>query len=196
MGTWYLGPRENKDIYAALDVIKCDPIECDDEGKDRMIAYLSERDRWKPPAEAIENEAIWFDGGGAIISGEPCVAWEANGCRMKTYVRHLPFLLDTFKSLKTHDELKGMLVMGGFCRLYVIGTRTRDESIETMERLVRGTESLRQETEMSLQNCMNKSPNAASLRKCGCMSGKLYVECCGKYVESQKHKENREAIQS
>ena len=130
-----------------------------------------------------------------ISTEEPKVSWEANGCKMKTFVRHLPFTLERFRTLKEVSDLPGIRWFGGFCRLYILTPKTVADSIETMERLVKGTESLRQEWEMNLQQTFNQCDGAASLRKCGCLSGKQYADCCGKFIEDPKHKERRKAIE-
>jgi hypothetical protein len=64
-----------------------------------------------------------------------------------------------------------------------------------MERLQKGTESLRQELEQNTQQLYNQMSHGFSARKCGCMSGMIYVDCCGKFIESPKHKETREAAE-
>lgn len=196
MATWWLASKieSTEYVYKALDVMKCDPIETDDFGKDVTIAWLKSQSRWDDEINgALPLEAIFFDGGGCVRVGEPKVTWEANGCKMKTRVTHLPFTLDAFKALKEHKHLKGCVSFGGFHRVYILSLKTIHDSIEVMERLLRGTESLRQELEIDMQKTMNQSEHAFSVRKCGCMSGNLYVECCGKAVESERHKEIRKA---
>lgn len=195
MGTWFIGAREITGVYAAKDVMKSWPAECDDEVKDSWVAFLKANGRWKEGVtEAIPHDAIWFDGGGTISTKEPLVSWEANGCKMKTYVRHLPFVLAAFRGLKPVVALPGIVGLGGFCRKYFLSPKTASDSIETMERLLRGTESLRQELEADLQRVFNEIPGQASARKCGCMSGLMYGDCCGKFIETQEHRDNRKVI--
>jgi hypothetical protein len=196
MCAWWLASKieDAEHIYNALDVMKCDPIEADDVGKDTIIAWLRDHARWDDEINgALPMEVITIDGGGSVRVGEPKVSWEANGCKMRTRVTHLPFALEAFQTLKEDDELKGCVQLRGFMRHYVLSIKTVKDSIEVMGRLLRGTESLRQELEIDMQKVMNQSEHAFSVRKCGCMSGKIYVECCGKFVESEKHKETRQS---
>lgn len=191
MGAWFLGAREQKDIREVHEIMRSDPIEAADVGKDTIIAYLSAGGRWRAPAEAITHESIWFDGGGMVRFTEPKLAWEANGCKMATFVRHLPFLIDAFRTAEPRSKYHGMIVMSGFARTYVLAPLTGDTALPVMEGLLKGTESLRQELELDTQKVMNDSPHGASYRKCGCLSGLLYVECCGKFVESEQHRATR-----
>ena len=194
MGAWFLGARDHKDIEEVHKIMRCNPIEADDIGKDTIIAYLTAGGRWRAPAEVLQKDAIWMDGGGMVRFTEPKLAWEANGCKIGTFVRHLPFLIDAFRQAEPRVKYHGMIVISGFCRTYVISPSTRDASIPVMERLQKGTESLRQELELDTQKAMNESPHGASFRKCGCLSGLLYVECCGKFVESEHHKAMRKDL--
>lgn len=195
MGAWFLGAKSENDsanIYAACDLMRCDPIECDDHAKDVVVAFLKGRSRWDDEINGVHAvEKIFIDGGGSVGMHEAKVSWEANGCGMATYVRHLPFALDTFRNLKPRKHLVGCVEFGGFCRSYVLSERTVRESIPVMERLARGTESLRQEAEIEIQKTFNMAPNTFSVRKCGCLSGLAYVECCGKSVEGPRHKDLR-----
>jgi hypothetical protein len=200
MTTWWIGSKDDKNyqqIYDAMDVMKTgDTVECDDLGKDQFIAFLKSAGRWNDLICGFQaTEHIFFDGGGSVSTEEPMIAWEANnGAVLKTYVRHLPFILESFRRLKPDKNLPDLRAMRGFCRLYIISGKTIAESIEAMERLQKGTESLRQELELSMQQGFNKMSHGFSARKCGCMSGRIYVECCGKSVESPSHKEVREAV--
>lgn len=196
MGAWFLGARDQKDIRDVHEIMRSDPIEADDIGKEAIISYLTAGGRWRAPAEAILRESIWMDGGGMVRFTEPKLSWEANGCRMRTFVRHLPFLIDAFRTAEPRSKYHGMIVITGFARVYVLSPATRDASIPVMERLLKGTESLRQELELDTQKVMNESPHSASFRKCGCLSGLLYVECCGKFVESEQHKAARKELRS
>lgn len=196
MPAWFVGAASNELVYEAEDVMKKYPAECDDEGKDKWIAFLKANGRWKDGVVSAQpSDYIMLDGGGCVGTKEPKVGWEANGCPIKTYVRHLPFTLEMFKRLEPKDpKLPGIVGFGGFCRVYLFSTKTIEESIPQMERLLKGTESLRQELEMDMQNMFNRSPHTASARKCGCMSGLQYAECCGKFIETPEHKEKRELM--
>lgn len=195
MGAWFVGAKEAANVYQARQAMRKDPAECDDVGKDVWVAFLRSKG-WldETVCAAMPQDHIFFDGGGCVRQDEAKVSWEANGCRMKTYVRHLPFVLDTFRWLKASDPLiPGCAGFGGFCRAYIMSERTIRESVVVMERLLRGTESLRQELEMGMQGVMNRA-GAVSLRKCGCMSGLMYAECCGKHIEGEEHKRLRESV--
>jgi hypothetical protein len=189
MGTWFIGAKTSGQVYEAMDVMKLDPVEADTYGMDAVVSFLKERGRWDDAICAAKPiERIFLDGGGMIRQGEPKVAWFSNDCGFKTFVRHLPFVLEAMEGRKLHKELQGCIVFGGFCRKYIISNKTRLSSIETMRQLAKGTESLRQEGEIELQKVLANvnddggNPRALSLRKCGCMSDKMYTECCGKYV--------------
>jgi hypothetical protein len=196
MTAWFVGAKTNDLVYPAQDAMKKDPAECDDCGRDAWVSFLKSEGRWNEVVcAALPIDAIWFDGGGCIAQDEPLVKWEANGCHMKTYVRHLPFTLDVFRGLKVRDaKLPGCVGFTGFCRVYVLSDKTRLESVEVMESLLKGTESLRQELELDQQKLFNGMSHGFSARKCGCLSGKMYVECCGKFIESKEHKKTREAL--
>lgn len=197
MSTWWIGSKEQKvshKVYDALRAMKVrDTIEADDLAKDRLISFLKESGRWDDAlCGAHEIPDIFIDGGGSIIKGEPEVGWEANGSKLKTFVRALPFVLESFQELKPNERVPEIYGMGGFHRAYYFSKKTVLESIAEMERLLKGTESLRQELEIGHQRIFNQVEGGISLRKCGCLSGLLYVECCGKSVESKTHKEMRE----
>lgn len=200
MGSWWLGSKEEKNYAQLMDAMKFmklgDTIECDDLGKEQYVAYLKNASRWNEEICGIHpTPNIFLDGGGSVSADEPMVSWESNDTKLKTYVRHLPFVLEAFQELKPYTKLPDLYVMGGFCRRYLLGKKTVHDSVEVMGRLVNGTESLRQELEQSTQQLYNQMTHAFSARKCGCMSGKVYVECCGKFIESPKHKETREATE-
>lgn len=198
MSAWWIGSKieDAQHIHDALDVMKCNPVEADDHGKETVIAFFKAHGRWNEEINGVlPLDAIRFDGGGAIRNEEPWVGWEANGCKMKTRVTHLPFTLEVFRNSKLDKKLPGCVTFGGFCRSYVIAHKTVQDSIEVMERLLRGTESLRQELEMDFQKTFNEIPRAASVRRCGCLSGLQYADCCGKFIESAGHKELRKAIE-
>ena len=185
MGTWYLGPKGAENVYAVLDdKMKCDPIGCDDLGRDEWVEFLKSEGRWTDLAGPHEDGYIFFDGGGMICTTDPKVSWEANGCKMKTWVTHLPFLIHQFEGQKISEELRKDLIMfRGFHRIYAISQKTRDEALPVMRRLLKGTESLRQEREIALQKTVNATKGRAfSFRKCGCLSGEMYIKCCGKFV--------------
>lgn len=195
MSAWYIGSKEVSGVYAARSSMKCDPAECDDLGKELLVEFLKSEGRWNDEVcGAEEREYIYVDGGGMVRLNEPEVAWEANGCKIKTRVRVLPFLISRFEDLKPVPEIPRLVGFGGFCRQYFLSPKTVEGSLETMRRLLKGTESLRQEVEMDIHKTLNEHGNAASLRKCGCMSGKMYGDCCGKFIESKEHRELRRAI--
>lgn len=196
MPAWFIGAKTREQIYEAEDVMKKVPAECDDFGKDAYIAFLKSEGRWSDACcEAQKSEGIWFDGGGAIGVQEATVTWDANGCPMKTYVRQLPFLLDTMRHLKVKDEkLPGCVGLGGWMRIYIFSQATRDAAIVALEKLVKEHEAERQRAEAEMQDVMNQAIHGASVRKCGCMSGLMYVECCGKGIESDGHRELRRGI--
>ena len=54
-----------------------------------------------------------------------------------------------------------VVIFGGFHRLYAISTKTRDEALPIMRRLLKGTESLRQEREIALQETFNANPSTS-----------------------------------
>lgn len=195
MGTWFVGAKSIEKIYPAEEAMRSYPAECDDLGKDRWVAFLRSEGRWDDEScGVLEHPKIFFDGGGMIHRNEPLLSWEANNCRMKTYVRQLPFLLEEFQHLKLVEAFPDVVGFGGFCRKYFLSPKTVTQSIKDMKRLLRGTESLRQELEMDMHKALNKTVHAASLRKCGCMSGKMYGDCCGKHIESREHRDRRKAI--
>ena len=186
MATWFIGAKTLKLVNEAEKVLKCWPIECDDWGMDKVIGFLRDHGRWDGAlisAQPIEH--IYMDGGGMVRVKEPQISWLANGARIKVSVRGLPFALEHLDSLRPSKTLEGCLEASGFCRHYVIAEKTRDDSVVQMRRLLKGTESLRQEVEIGLQKAVDASPHARSVRKCGCMSGKQYIECCGKYVSAK-----------
>lgn len=193
MASWFIGAIINELVYQAEDVMKRLPVEADDFGKDTWVAFLKREGCWDDRVCAASViDAVWLDGGGCVRANEPTVSWKANGCTMKTYVRHLPFALDVLKELRAEDpNIAGCLGFRGFARIYLFSIQTRDEAILEMERLLKGTESLRQELEMDMQEMFNKNVHVFSARKCGCLSGKMYVDCCGKHVESPDHKDRR-----
>lgn len=200
MGTWWIGSKEEKNHAQIMDALRFmklgDTVECDDLGKEQYIAYLKKGGRWSEDiCGAHPTPNMFLDGGGSVSADEPMVSWEANGAGMKTYVRHLPFVLEAFQGMKPYKKLPELFIMGGFCRSYLFGHKTVHDSIEVMERLQKGTESLRQELEQGTQKLYNQMSHGFSARKCGCMSGKIYVECCGKFIESPRHKETREAAE-
>ena len=200
MGTWWIGSKEEQNYAQLMDAMRAmkigDTIECDDLGKEQYIAYLKAGGRWNDEICGIHPiPNIFLDGGGSVSGDEPTVSWESNGAKLKTYVRHLPFVLEAFQGLKPYKKLPDLYVIGGFCRSYLLALKTVHDSIEVMDRLVKGTESLRQELEQNTQKLYNEMTHGFSARKCGCMSGKIYVECCGKFIESPKHKETREAAE-
>ncbi len=185
MGTWYIGPKGAENIYKVLDdKMKCEPIECDDLGRDEWMEFLKAKGRWTDLAGPHERGYIFFDGGGMICTTDPKVSWEVNDCNMKTWVTHLPFVIRQFEGQKISEELRKDLIMfRGFHRIYAISQKTRDEALPVMRRLLKGTESLRQEREIALQKTVNATKGGAfSFRKCGCLSGEMYVKCCGKFV--------------
>ena len=49
---------------------------------------------------------------------------------------------------------------------------------------------------MDTQKMINGVAGLASVRKCGCLSGKQYADCCGKYIEDPEHKELRKSLGS
>lgn len=200
MGSWWIGSKEEKNYAQLMDAMKLmkigDTIECDDLAKEQYIAYLKKGARWSDEICGVHSTPdIFLDGGGSISTREPMVSCEANGTKLKTYVRHLPFVLEAFQGLKPYKKLPDLYIMGGFCRIYLLGQKTVHDSIEVMERLLKGTESLRQELEQDTQKTYNEMSHGISMRKCGCMSGKMYVECCGKFIESPNHKDTREAVE-
>lgn len=195
MGAWFVGAKSNALVYQAEEAMKRYPAECDEFGRDAWLTFLKSRGHWNDEVcAALPTEDLFLDGGGSILIDEPRVGWEANKCSLKTYVRHLPFALEQFRRLKARDaNIPGCVGFGGFCRVYVMAEQTVTDSIPIMERLVRGTESLRQELEMSVQQDFNEMEHGLSVRKCGCLSGLMYVECCGKFIETRRHKETRES---
>lgn len=200
MATWWIGSKEEQNYAQLMDAMKFmkirDTIECDDLGKDQYIACLKTEGRWNDELCGVHPTSdIFIDGGGSISTKEPMVAWEANGAKLKTYVRHLPFALEAFQGLEPYKKLPDLYIMGGFCRVYLIGKKTIHDSIEVMERLQKGTESLRQELEQDAQHLFNSMSHGFSSRKCGCLSGKIYVECCGKFIETPNHKELRKSVE-
>lgn len=205
MGTWWIGcaaePKENaKLLYDALDVMKTgDTIEADDVGRDVFIGFLKSKDRWKEGLCGFHaTDSIFLDGGGMIMVDEPKISWEANGCKLETYVQQLPFAVDLLKQLlkKERDpNLPGVVGFRGFCRIYVMGEKTVTDAIAAAERLTKETEAQRKELERKNQEFMNTVSHSVSMRPCSCLSGKLYVECCGKGTEGEAHKQIRQGIQ-
>lgn len=198
MGQWWVCAKQDdgKSIRDAMDIMKCNPVWADDRGRDVVIEFFKGSQRWNPEVNGFAPvEAIMFDGGGCVRQNEPKVSWEANGCKMRTFVTHLPFLLDTFRKITEDPKLPGCVTFNGFARHYVLTLETVRDSLQNMESLLRGTESLRQELEIETQRIFNESPNVASVRKCGCMSGKAYGDCCGKHVETQEHRQRRGSIE-
>ncbi len=185
MGAWYIGPDKSEDVYTVLDdAMKCNGILCDDLGRDEWVEFLKAEGRWHDLAGPHTTEHIFFDGGGMVRVDEPTVSWEANSCPMKTRVTHLPFTIEVLQG-EPSKELRGDLIMfKGFHRIYALSQKTRDEAVVVMKRLLKGTESLRQELELDTQKSVNGVKHFFSARKCGCLSGKMYVECCGKYVKT------------
>lgn len=196
MPAWFVGAKTVEVAYQAGDAMKKVPAECDDFGKDAWIAFLKSEGRWSDEfCAALPSKGIFFDGGGCVGTKEATVQWVANGCPMETYVRHLPFAIDALRHLKLRDErLPGCLGFGGFIRVYIISEKTRDAALVEMERLLEETDARRKEIEEAMQRDMNVTPNLASVRKCGCLSGLQYVECCGKGNESESHRKARRAI--
>jgi hypothetical protein len=194
MGAWFVGAKLLELVYQAEDVMKSWPADCDEVGKDFWVAFLKGRGRWNDEFMAAQStDHLFFDGGGSICQDEPKVGWEANGCTMKTYVRHLPFTLATFRDLRPLEDFPAVTGFGGFCRRYILTPKTVAESMPIMERLLKGTESLRQELERDLQRTFNATTHGFSARKCGCLSGKMYGDCCGKSIETPAHREMRKA---
>lgn len=189
MGTWWIGsadPKNYGQIDRALTTMKlANTIECDDAGKEAFIAYLKERNRWSDECGAHATPEIFFDGGGSISVSEPSIFWVSNGAGMKTYTRHLPFVLEAFRGLKPDQRLPGMRRFGGFCRIYIISEPTIQAAMVDLERLVRENEATRQELERETQDRYDGMKHNFSMRKCGCLSGNTYVECCGKGKETK-----------
>lgn len=198
MTTWWIGSKDDKNydqLFKAMEAMKlANTVECDDLAKEHYLAYMKSAGRWDDELCGIHpTPEIFFDGGGSVRTKEPMIGWEANGTKQKTFVRHLPFVLEAFQGLKPDRNLPSLCRMGGFCRTYLLAVKTVRESIEVMERLQKGTESLRQELELDAQAIFNGMTKGFNARTCGCLSGKIYVECCGKFVESPGHKELRES---
>lgn len=201
MGNWFVGAASDdvRIIYQALEVMRRDPAECDEAGKDAWVAFLQKHGCWKEGVTAAQPmDEIDLDLGGMVRVGDPTVSWEANGCKMRTKVRQLPFILDIFSTYKEAKNLPGFLAFGGFHRVYILSVKTTQESIADLERLVRGTESLRQELEIDFQKAIDSTMaltggRAVSARKCGCLSGLVYGDCCGKAVELPEAKALRKA---
>lgn len=181
MKAWFIGTPDGGNVYAAMEIMKSEPINCDEDSREKIVNFLKKNERWDNEKITVQPvEYIWIDGGGMVRKGEPRVQFVANETPFAMHVRQLPFVIEHFEATKDDDPgMQGVIHMGGFCRHYIISLKTRDAAVEEMKNLLKGTESLRQEEEIRVHQLMNRA-GGVSLRQCGCLSGKKYAECCGK----------------
>jgi len=194
---WFVGAHGVEGVFEAMDIMKCDPAECDDEGKDRWVEFLKKNGRWDDAkCSAEKTDSVFLDGGGMVMIKEAKVAWEANGCKFETYARQIPILLGTFKRIlgRPVPEFPSCTGFGGFCRKYFFSLKTVTDSIPILERLAVETDEDRLKTEGELQDALNRTPNATSVRTCSCDSGRQYADCCGKGTESPEQNSLRRGI--
>jgi hypothetical protein len=197
MSQWLIAGKTKFGVYEAMDIMKAEPAECDDEGRDRWIEFLKKEGRWNDEVcGARPIASVNVDGGGMMMIGEPDVAWEANGCKFETPMRQVRDLLELFKRriLKPVEAFPSCGGFGGFHRKYFFALKTMQDSIPLLEKLADESDKKVEEIEKKLQAALNACPNAVSVRPCSCASGRQYGDCCGKAVESAEHKEMRRGI--
>jgi hypothetical protein len=187
----YAEQRKGDDMKIGGYFIKSDniPILCDVACKDATVKSFGASEEFT--IEPVEY--IFMDGGGMVSSTEARIYWNANGSRFGSFVRQLPFAISHFQG-KHEPTTKppGCWIFDGFMRRYILSVDTIQPCIDEMKSLLKGTESLRQEAEMEMQQVVNGANKGGmrvlSERKCGCMSGKKYTECCGKALGLSQNK--------
>lgn len=122
---------------------------------------------------------IFLDGGGAICVDEPIVEFECIGVRFATYVRHIPFMLESVKILKESNHIPGHVVFGAKFHVYIVTLAVRDSVVNALEQLNRIHAKDIVEWEAKIAEAFS-GPQTVYLGSCSCQSGKIYKDCCGK----------------
>jgi len=137
-------------------------------GKPRDFEYVQK------PAEEV-----WVDGGGAVSAGEPKASWEAGGGRFACYLRQVPFILRALEECP-ESELPGCIAFKGWLRTYIFSHRTRTECVTELRRILEREGQAIKDIERRHADAVGSMPHSVYAGKCSCLSGKPYVECCGR----------------
>ena len=89
---WFVGSKDIESVCKACEAMKCNPVECDDKGRDLVVAFLKSKGRWDDESCAIKPlPKIRLDLGGMVKVNEPSVSWQANGVKFSAmHVRERP----------------------------------------------------------------------------------------------------------
>jgi hypothetical protein len=124
-------------------------------------------------------EEVWVDGGGAVSAEEPKVSWKAGGGRFGCFMRQVPFILKALDECP-ESELPGCIVFRGFLRIYIFSFQTRTECVTELRRILDREGQHIKDAECRHADLVASMPHAVYRGQCSCLSGKPYVECCGK----------------
>jgi hypothetical protein len=121
--------------------------------------------------------ALFLDGGGSQMIGEPVVKFEANGVKFETFLRHAPFMLEFLKKSVSNE---GWIKFGSFpIFVHCLSGNTRDAAVEKLEEVCKEREEEARKLEDDLIHKLTDS-GVKYMGKCGCQSGHPYKICCGR----------------
>ena len=126
---------------------------------------------------------MFVDGGGAIMQGEPTVAFDVNGMRISTFKRHIPYILDMLENIST-DKIPNCVIFSGHIHLYIVTIATKNAFIAQLVAYAEEHKEEIAQLESKLYNGLSDA-GVAYLGKCSCMSGKLHKDCCGNSGNNQ-----------
>jgi hypothetical protein len=175
VSAWLVYPEDENRRYSWFQT--------DDAGKAAFLARWAAKLReFAYASDGIP--AIRIDSGGAVTDGEPEVGWMAAGTLIQTFMRHLPFVLETLERAKANDKVPGCIAFSGFVHTYILGEETRRAALREGRRVLAICDEQAKALEREHARCVNQGPHTVYRALCSCLSGQPFVECCGRTASS------------
>jgi len=171
VSAWLVYPEDENKRYSWFQT--------DDAGKAAFLARWAEKPREFAYASR-EIPAIRIDGGGAVTDGEPEVGWMAADTPIRTFMRHLPFVLAALEGAQENEKTPGCIAFSGFLHTYILGEATRRAAVLEGWRVLAACDREAKNLEREHARYVNQGPHTFYRGLCSCLSGRPYVECCGR----------------